>query len=68
MGTSQRPPGVVDTPLLTGIPKDFPRSLSPSAQIGSSKDIAEATVYLTEAMQVTGEVIHVDGGSHVGKW
>jgi len=61
-------PGVVETPLLAGIPKDFLRSLSPSAQIGAAKDIAEAALYLTEATQVTGEVLHVDGGSHVGKW
>jgi len=25
-------------------------------------------VYLTEAGQGTGEVLHVDGGAHVGKW
>lgn len=27
-----------------------------------------AVLYLTEARQVTGEVLHVDGGAHVGKW
>ena len=61
-------PGVVDTPLLEGIPKDFLRSLSPMGEIASAKDIAEAAVYLTEATQITGEVLHVNGGSHVGKW
>jgi hypothetical protein len=25
-------------------------------------------VYLTEARFVTGEVLHVDGGAHSGKW
>jgi hypothetical protein len=25
-------------------------------------------LYLTEASQVTGEVLRVNGGSHVGKW
>ena len=24
--------------------------------------------HLTEAGQVTGEVLHVDGGAHIGKW
>jgi hypothetical protein len=24
--------------------------------------------YLTEASQVTGEVLHVDGGAHLGQW
>jgi NAD(P)-dependent dehydrogenase (short-subunit alcohol dehydrogenase family) len=61
-------PGVVDTPLLTGIPKDFLKSLSPLGEVGTSKDIAEAVLYLTEAAQVTGEVLHVNGGQHVGKW
>ena len=61
-------PGVVDTPLLEGAPKDFLRTLSPLGQIGASQDIAEAVLYLTEASQVTGEVLHVDGGAHLGKW
>ena len=61
-------PGVVDTPLLEGIPKDCLRALSPMGEIAASQDIAEAVVYLTEATQVTGEVLHVNGGSHVGKW
>jgi NAD(P)-dependent dehydrogenase (short-subunit alcohol dehydrogenase family) len=61
-------PGVVATPLLESVPKDFLRSLSPMGEIATSKDIAEAVLYLTEARQVTGEVLHVDGGMHVGKW
>ena len=61
-------PGVVETPLLERVPKDFLRSLSPLGQIGASKDIADAVLYLTEASQVTGEVLHVNGGSHLGKW
>ena len=32
------------------------------------KDIVDAIIYLTEAHEVTGEVIHVDGGAHVGRW
>ena len=61
-------PGVVETPLLATVPKEFLRSLSPMGQIGTSKDIANAVVYLTEASQVTGEILHVNGGSHVGQW
>ena len=37
-------------------------------EISEVKDIVDAIVYLTEAHQVTGEVLHVDGGAHVGKW
>ena len=61
-------PGVVNTPLLTGIPSDFLRSLSPLGQVATSRDIADAVLYLTEASQVTGEVLRVNGGSHTGKW
>ncbi len=61
-------PGVVATPLLENVPKDFLRSLSPLGQIGAGRDIAEAVLYLTEASAVTGEVLHVNGGSHLGKW
>jgi enoyl-[acyl-carrier-protein] reductase (NADH) len=32
------------------------------------KDIVDAVIYLSEASQVTGEVLHVDGGAHIGKW
>lgn len=61
-------PGVVATPLLAGAPKEFLQSLSPTGQIGTTSDIAEAVLYLTEARNVTGVVLPVDGGSHIGKW
>jgi NAD(P)-dependent dehydrogenase (short-subunit alcohol dehydrogenase family) len=61
-------PGVVDTPMHKNDPKDFLKSLSPLGRIVDVQDIADAVLYLTEARQVTGEVLHVDGGAHVGKW
>ena len=61
-------PGVVDTPLHKNNPKDFLKTLSPTGTISDSKDIAAAVVYLTEARDVTGEVLHVDGGMHIGQW
>jgi NAD(P)-dependent dehydrogenase (short-subunit alcohol dehydrogenase family) len=61
-------PGIVDTPLHKDNPKDFLRTLSPLGQISSARDIAEGVFYLTEARQVTGEVLHVDGGAHLGRW
>jgi enoyl-[acyl-carrier-protein] reductase (NADH) len=36
--------------------------------IFDAKDIPDAVVYLTKAEHVTGEVLHVDDGAHVGKW
>ncbi len=61
-------PGIVDTPMHKDDPKDFLRTLQPMGGISDVKDIVDAIVYLTEAKQVTGEVLHVDGGAHVGKW
>jgi len=61
-------PGAVDTPLHANDPKDFLKSLSPMGTISTVEDIASAVVYLTEARQITGEVLHVDGGAHSGKW
>jgi len=61
-------PGIVDTPMHANDPKDVLQSLSPMGRIVSVRDITDAVVYLTEAATVTGEVLHVDGGSHAGKW
>lgn len=61
-------PGSVDTPLHKNSPKDFLKTLSPMGTISEVSDIVEAVLYLTEAGQVTGEVLHVDGGAHSGKW
>jgi len=61
-------PGIVDTPMHANNPKDFLKTLSPMGTISSVSDIVDAVVYLTEARNVTGEVLHVDGGSHSGKW
>ena len=61
-------PGVVNTPLHKNDPQDYLNSLSPLGRISDVQDIADAVLYLTEARQVTGEVLHVDGGAHVGKW
>ena len=61
-------PGVVDTPLHAKDPKDFLKTLSPMGSISTVEEIADAVVYLTEARHITGEVLHVDGGAHLGKW
>ena len=61
-------PGVVDTPLHAENPREFLETLSPMGSISTVDDIASAVVYLTEARQITGEVLHVDGGAHNGRW
>ena len=61
-------PGVVETPLHKDASKASLETRSPMGTISGPTDIAEAVVYLTEALHVTGEVLHVDGGAHSGRW
>jgi NAD(P)-dependent dehydrogenase (short-subunit alcohol dehydrogenase family) len=61
-------PGVVDTPMHKEGPKEFLKTLQPMGRISSVKDIVDTIAYLVHAGQVTGEVLHVDGGAHVGRW
>ena len=61
-------PGIVDTPMHANNPHDFLKTLSPMNRISSPQDLADAVLYLAEAKNVTGEVLRVDAGSHVGKW
>jgi NAD(P)-dependent dehydrogenase (short-subunit alcohol dehydrogenase family) len=61
-------PGMVDTPLHKDDPHEFLKTLAPLGTVSSVKDIVDAIVYLTEARNVTGESLHVDGGAHSGRW
>ncbi|MGD1076373.1 MAG: SDR family oxidoreductase [Thermodesulfovibrionales bacterium] len=61
-------PGVVDTPLHKDDPKDYLKTLQPMGKIADVKDVVDAVLYLAQAGQVTGEVLHVDGGAHAGRW
>jgi NAD(P)-dependent dehydrogenase (short-subunit alcohol dehydrogenase family) len=57
-------PGVVDTALHKGNLE----ARSAMGTVSDPKDIADAVVYLAEASHVTGQVLHVDDGAHVGRW
>ena len=61
-------PGVVDTPLQRGTPKEVMESLSPMGRPSTVKDITDAVMYLADAETVTGHILYVDGGSHSGRW
>jgi NAD(P)-dependent dehydrogenase (short-subunit alcohol dehydrogenase family) len=61
-------PGVVDTPLHKNLRTDMPNTRAPMGTFSTAADIAEAVIYLAEAGHVTGEVLHVDDGAHVGRW
>jgi len=61
-------PGLVDTPLQSDLGEEVVKRQSPMGTVSTVDDVASAVIYLTEARQVTGEVLHVDGGAHNGKW
>ena len=61
-------PGVVDTPLHGETPKDVMESLSPMGRPSTVEDIVRAVLYLIDASTVTGEILDVDGGAHLGRW
>jgi len=61
-------PGIVDTPLHSDLGEEVVKRQSPMGTVSTVDDVASAVIYLTEARQVTGEVLHVDGGAHNGKW
>jgi NAD(P)-dependent dehydrogenase (short-subunit alcohol dehydrogenase family) len=61
-------PGQVDTPLHENDPKDALKASQPMGKILEVKDIVDAVLYLAQAGQITGEVLHVDGGAHAGRW
>jgi NAD(P)-dependent dehydrogenase (short-subunit alcohol dehydrogenase family) len=61
-------PGVVDSPLHAETSPELLAKLTPMDSISTIEDVADAVLYLTEARQITGEILHVDGGAHIGKW
>lgn len=60
--------GIIDTPMHKPDTHEFLKSLHPIHRIGAVSEIVDAVLYLTDATFVTGEVLHVDGGAHAGKW
>ena len=58
-------PGAVDTPLHKDDPKEFLKTLQPMGRMVAVEDIVDAVLYLSQAGQVTGEVLHVDGDARV---
>jgi NAD(P)-dependent dehydrogenase (short-subunit alcohol dehydrogenase family) len=61
-------PGVVYTPLHLNTPMDVMESLSPMGRPSTVEDITDAVMYLTDAATVTGDILYVDGGAHLGRW
>lgn len=61
-------PGVVETPLHKDDSKEILKKFQPMGKIVEVEDIVNAVLYLAKAGQITGEVLHVDGGAHAGRW
>jgi NAD(P)-dependent dehydrogenase (short-subunit alcohol dehydrogenase family) len=60
--------GIIDTPMHAPENHPFLRGLSPAGRIGTTEEIGDAVMYLESAPFVSGEILHVDGGAHAGKW
>jgi NAD(P)-dependent dehydrogenase (short-subunit alcohol dehydrogenase family) len=61
-------PGIIDTPMHKPEAHAFLKGLHPIARLGTTDEIVEAVTYLDRAGFVSGEVLHVDGGAHAGRW
>jgi NAD(P)-dependent dehydrogenase (short-subunit alcohol dehydrogenase family) len=60
--------GVINTPMHKPETHEFLKGLHPIARLGEIKEIVDAALFLTDATFTTGEILHVDGGAHAGKW
>lgn len=60
--------GAIDTPMHPKDSHDFLKGLSPAHRVGTVDEMADAVLFLESARFVSGEVLHVDGGAHAGKW
>jgi NAD(P)-dependent dehydrogenase (short-subunit alcohol dehydrogenase family) len=60
--------GVIKTPMHKPETHEALKGLNPVGRLGEIQEIVDAAMYLTDATFTTGEILHVDGGSHAGKW
>jgi NAD(P)-dependent dehydrogenase (short-subunit alcohol dehydrogenase family) len=60
--------GVIKTPMHKPESYEFLQGLHPIGRMGEVKEVVDAVLFLTDATFTTGEILHVDGGAHAGKW
>ena len=60
--------GVIKTPMHKPETYEFLKGLHPMSRMGEIKEVVDAILFLTDATFTTGEILHVDGGAHAGKW
>lgn len=61
-------PGLIKTPMHAQGDHAALARLHPLQRLGEVQEIVDAVLYLENAAFVTGEVLHVDGGQHAGRW
>ena len=61
-------PGIINTPMHPAENRDFLARLHPLNRMGEIQEVVDAVLYLETAAFVTGEILHVDGGAHAGRW
>jgi NAD(P)-dependent dehydrogenase (short-subunit alcohol dehydrogenase family) len=61
-------PGIIDTPMHSPEDHSALKRLHPIQRLGTVQEVVDAALFLVRAPFVTGEVLHVDGGAHAGKW
>jgi NAD(P)-dependent dehydrogenase (short-subunit alcohol dehydrogenase family) len=60
--------GVINTSMHKPEAYEQLKGLSPFGRLGEIKEVVDAVLFLTDATFTTGEILHVDGGAHTGKW
>jgi NAD(P)-dependent dehydrogenase (short-subunit alcohol dehydrogenase family) len=61
-------PGAVDTPMHPVERHEFLKQLSPLHRLAKIAEVVDSILFLESAPFVNGEVLHLDGGAHAGKW
>jgi NAD(P)-dependent dehydrogenase (short-subunit alcohol dehydrogenase family) len=63
-------PGIIETPLHGDYEgtRAFYNTLAPSGTTGTTDDVVDAVLYLTDARFTSGVVLNVDGGASAGTW
>src|SRR5215813_528973 len=61
-------PGVVNTPMHKVEAHEFLKQLCPLNRLAEISEVVDVVQFLESAPFVNGEVIHLDGGAHAGKW
>lgn len=61
-------PGIIKTTMHAPETYSMFSKLHPMGRMGETQEIIDAVLYLESAAFVTGEILHVDGGQHAGRW